>query len=429
MFKKTSDVFGISNSILEDSYIDRGKKDLTIQKLLDRPVHIALKGESKCGKSWLRQKNIKNPITIQCRYNKNVNDIYVDALSQLDINFTLNNEETSKISGKIEAESEIGLKLLAKAKLIASVSGELDSKQSLQKVGRDINDLRYIADIIKTSGRRLVIEDFHYLSLNERKRFSYELKALWDYGCFVIIIGVWSESNMLCTLNSDLSGRITEESIYWSESDLKEVIKKGCDSLNIDFSDEIITRLIADCYENVGILQKLILLTLDKANIYEEQQEYKLISNISYYEEAASTYADQLNSIYINFAKRLSKGFRKRGNSTGIYAHAMAVITESSDHELIHGLNLDTIYDKAHSREPRIQRHNLDTVLQKLEQLQVDEDNRGLVVAYDISCNDITAVDRQLLFYRKNKTVKWPWEDMINDLESKNSQAYDEELD
>jgi hypothetical protein len=52
--KATSDVFGVSNEILPDSYVDRGQLDERIQLLLKRSTHIALRGESKCGKSWLR---------------------------------------------------------------------------------------------------------------------------------------------------------------------------------------------------------------------------------------------------------------------------------------------------------------------------------------------------------------------------------------
>lgn len=54
--KKVKDVFGISARILEDSYVDRGELDSEIRKYLSRDTHIALRGESKCGKSWLRQK-------------------------------------------------------------------------------------------------------------------------------------------------------------------------------------------------------------------------------------------------------------------------------------------------------------------------------------------------------------------------------------
>ncbi len=56
------------------------------------------------------------------------------------------------------------------------------------------------------------------MSVEERRHFAFDLKALWDYGVFITIIGVWSQNNMLIHLNPDLSGRIEEVSIYWSDA-------------------------------------------------------------------------------------------------------------------------------------------------------------------------------------------------------------------
>jgi hypothetical protein len=135
-------------------------------------------------------------------------------------------------------------------------------------------------------------------------------------------------------------------------------------------------------------------------------------------ESAALFYADQLNPLYQQFARRVSGGIRNRKDSTGIYAHAMAVIMDAADDKLIDGLKIDEIFDIAHARQPRIQKGNLRTVLEKIESLQVDDDGRGLVIAYNDSTGDITAVDRQLLLYRQFCTVRWPWEDLIAEAEA-----------
>jgi hypothetical protein len=108
----TSQVFGISNTVLPDSYVDRGALDEQIQMLLGRPTHIALRGESKCGKSWLRQRNVPNAITVQCRLDRHVHDLYVDALSQLGIKLVLDDTRSGKISGHVKAEASIGEGLL-----------------------------------------------------------------------------------------------------------------------------------------------------------------------------------------------------------------------------------------------------------------------------------------------------------------------------
>ncbi len=83
---KTHEVFGIQPAVSEHSYIDRGSLDRELQRLIERQqTHIALRGPSKSGKSWLRQKALQNPIIVQCRLSYSVEDIYRDALARLDI--------------------------------------------------------------------------------------------------------------------------------------------------------------------------------------------------------------------------------------------------------------------------------------------------------------------------------------------------------
>ena len=421
--KRTSDVFGISNTVLPDSYVDRGALDETLGKLLRRPTHVALRGASKCGKSWLRQRTVLEAIIVQCRLDRGVHDLYIDALSQLGVKLVLDDTQSGKISGHVKAEAAIGEGLIAKV-LGATVSGKAGiegehvSETRSGPVGHDVSDLRFVADLLRASGRRLVIEDFHYLSVAERKKFAFDLKALWDYGLFVIIIGVWSQSNMLIFLNSDLSGRIEEIPIYWSDEDLKRVLRKGGDALNLKFTEEFASASVKDCYGNVGILQALTLKALDQLAITERSSHLTTVSDCDALNTAALQYADQLNPLYQQFAKRVSKGIRIRHDSTGIYGYAMAVILDAPDELALTSISLDYIFQEAHSRESRIQKTNLRTVLEKFEQLQVDDEGRGLVLAYNTVVGEITVVDRQLLLYRRYCTVKWPWEDLIAEAKS-----------
>lgn len=94
------------------------------------------------------------------------------------------------------------------------------------------------------------------------------------------------------------------------------------------------------------------------------------------------------------------------------------VLEESSDEELLKGVGIDKIHQKAHARQKRIQKGNLDTILRRIEDLQVDGDGRGLVLAYNQRDQEVTVVDRQLLFYRRYATVKWPWDELIREAEA-----------
>jgi DNA-binding CsgD family transcriptional regulator len=423
--KRTEDVFGIANEVRPDSYVDRGDLDATFARLLARTTHIALRGESKCGKSWLRQAALPQALVVQCRFGKTVVDLYRDALAELGVRIEIQTQAGSSLVGRATFEGDVGLSLLAKIRGGGSLERKTDSGRTTAPVGQDFTDLRFVADVILASGRRLVVEDLHYMSLEERMKFAFDLKALWDFGLFVVIVGVWSEQNMLLHLNSDLTGRVEELSIVWADRDLDRIFSKGGRALNIEFDRALRHRAIADSFGNAGILQTLILRTLDESGIREEQDHFTRVGDIGALQNAAMHYADQLNARYQEFAKRVSNGIRRRADPTGIYPHAMAVILEAPDESLIKGVNVDEIYRLANSRQPRIQKSNLKAVLRNWERLQVDSEGRGLVLSYNDSNGDVTVVDRQLLLYRKYTTVRWPWEDLIQEAERIGEPAFE----
>lgn len=241
----------------------------------------------------------------------------------------------------------------------------------------------------------------------------------------MIVVGVWGEQNMLSYLNPDLTGRVHEISVVWSDEDLRRIFTKGGAALNIDFDQTLQDQAIADCYGNAGILQTLILGILDSADIEYEQDQTTLIDDPRHLENAQLAYADQLNAVYQEFASRVASGIRTRQNATGIYAHAMAAVMAEDDDQLIKGVPLQRIFEVANAREPRIQKGNLRTVLERIEALQADDAGRGLVLAYDESRQAVSVVDRQLLLYRKYSTLRWPWEDLIEDAERRGEKFAD----
>ncbi len=381
-------VFGISPEVREYSYVDRGNLDDTMRRMLGRTTHIAVRGPSKSGKSWLRQKVLSEPITVQCRLRKPFTDIYVDALSQLDIAIQVKESRQGVFKASVSASGEGGSVLLAKVGITGSIGKDTTNSTEAKVAGHDVNDLRFVADILHASGRRLVIEDFHYMSTEDRRSFAFDLKALWDYGVFVIIIGVWSDTNLLLHLNPDLSGRVTEIPIDWNNADLTRILTKGGSALGVDIDPKMQDKLVELSYANAGLLQQLTLLTLDDAGLQE------------------------------------SGIFNKRAEGLDhvVYAHAMAVIMDASDDELIKGLHARQIFDRAVKRQPRVQYGNLKAILEKLPELQVDEDGRGLILGYSPATEEITIVDRQLLLYRLFSTVKWPWEDVIREADAQGGQ-------
>src|SRR6185369_4485613 len=136
---RTDQVFGISPEVRENSYVDRGNLDGTMANTLKRTTHIAVRGPSKSGKSWLRQKLIPNSITVQCRLKKPFTDIYVDALSQLNINIQIKESRQGVFKASLSAMGEAGSALLAKAGLNVSLGRDTTQSSEQRIVGHDIN--------------------------------------------------------------------------------------------------------------------------------------------------------------------------------------------------------------------------------------------------------------------------------------------------
>lgn len=427
---KTADVFGIRPQLSEYSYVDRKNLDAELSKLLGRQqTHIAVRGASKSGKSWLRQKVLHNPIIVQCRLSYTVGDIYRDALAELGISIEIEKSDAKTIKGHVTAVGEGGIPLLTKVSGELQIEGESQTEIKRKIIGKDIDDLKFVSTLIKASERTLVIEDFHYLHTAEQKKFSYDLKTLWDYSTFVMIVGVWISENMLITLNPDLADRIEEISVTWQTDELKRVLLQGCGYLNLRPTDAVANTLADISYGSVGLLQKLALRMIDdEMGIAEGLPDgsEQLLDEGRYVIDAAMHVAEQLNMLYQAFAKRVSDGIRTRPNSTGIYAHAMAAIMAADDELLTNGLSAKAIHAIAHERQPRVQFGNLKTVLARFPELQVDEGGRGLVIAYDSLDEKVSVVDKQLLLYRKFATTKWPWEEMIEEVATKED-VYDAE--
>ena len=413
----THQVFGVSSSISDFSYVDRDNLDKKLLRLLNRETHIAIKGPSKCGKSWLRKRCMENAITVQCRLGMNTLDIYRLALSSIDVRFDVQKASTNSVSIEAEGKGKLKIPLISEAELGGTISANHENNT---EVGVDfstsINNLEFITRSIIQSGKRLVIEDFHYLDSTVRQQFAHDLKTFWDYNCFIVIIGIWTQTNLLTYMNPDLTGRIEELSISWTNKDLELVINHGCNALNIEIDQTITKDLIADSFGNVGILQSLLLrLVEDEADISCSADHCQVIAKPEYYVNAAKSYAEQLDGLYQQFAQTLSVGIRRRKNSTGIYALAMQAIVNASDKELVEGFSRAAIFDATHEIEPRIQKGNLKTVLKMLVKLQNPQAGHDLVISYDESIDAVFAIDLQLLFYRKHHTLKWPWEEMAEE--------------
>lgn len=422
------EVFGVRPTISEHSYVDRGALDETLQFYSQRPIHIAIRGESKSGKSWLRQKIFPDANIISCRIDTTVADIYRQILANLNISVEVSGTKSTGLTLRMKAGAEAGWKWLAKASGNIGADGEFKKETIIKTVGKDEFDFEFLSGIIGASERRVVIEDFHYLPLEQQRKLAHDLKSFWDHSAFFVVIGVWHAKNYIVELNSDLAGRIEEVNVDWQESELEDSIRKGGVALGVDFLDGFVKDLAKDSYNNIGIAQSLAYLICQNDRVFQRKSPKVEIYEDGKLAAAGMQYADQIGAVYLAFSRRTSDGIRTRKkNATQIYAHAMWAILEAKDTTFLNGISLDYIFDVSSARQPRIQCQNLKRVLTKLAGLQADENGKGVIVSFDEANEEVVLIDRSLLFYRKYMTVKWPWEEMVLEAEANGSGASQED--
>jgi hypothetical protein len=259
---KLQEVFGIATRVNAASYVDRGGLDERLRYLLGTDRHIAIHGDSKQGKSWLRSHMLDRAetIVVQCQVESTPELLFQQALGLLGIHAELITTKTNTLQGSLDLSGNVELgKILAKAKGEVSTSGELEraTARELKPIGQTSADLSWVARILEASGRRLVLEDFHYLGEEQRTRFAFMLKALGDYGVYIMVVGVWPDDHLLTYYNGDLDGRVEDLRLEWNGEELDEVLQQGGRALNVEFADALRREIIADGFGNVGLVQRL----------------------------------------------------------------------------------------------------------------------------------------------------------------------------
>jgi len=335
---KLQQVFGVATHVNSASYVDRGGLDDRLRYVLDTERHVAIHGDSKQGKSWLRSHVLErdDTIVVQCQVESTPELLFQQALGLLGIHAELTTTKTNTLQGTLDLKGNVELgKILAKATAEVAAGGELErsTERELHPIGQTPADLAWVARILEASGRRLVLEDFHYLGDEERTRIAFMLKALGDYGVYVIVVGVWPDDHLLTYYNGDLDGRVEDLRLEWNRSELDQVLKRGGSALKVAFSDALRGELIADAFGNVGLVQRLAEHVCLGEGVLETGRSRKLEIGESL-TRARAEVADDMHQRYRAFADNFVRGMKRMSEGLEVYKYLLREFTSAGADEL-----------------------------------------------------------------------------------------------
>jgi hypothetical protein len=418
MTTSLNEVFGIATEINTASYVNRGGLDELLGYYLKTQRHVAIHGDSKQGKSWLRGKllNVSDTVVVQCQVDSTTEGVFREALGVLGVRAEIKRTGIASYQGELDfsAGGELGNLVIGKAKVDAKagVSGGGERQLDTRPIGTTPADLSWVARTLKASERRLVIEDFHYVAEDNRKDFAFVLKALGDYGVNVIVVGIWPEDHLLTYYNGDLDGRVEDLRLSWSNEELDQVLVMGSEALNIELTESLRTELVKDAYGNVGLVQRLAEQICLAAGILEEQKHKTAIDIGGELSKARETVSDRMRARYDAFADDFVRGMKRMTQGLEVYKHMLRAFTSSKSEELLNGIDSKDLLSRIQEADPdaTIRQSDLTQALDRIDRLQVKIGVHPQVLTYNRDRRRLFLADRSFLFYRQYGSPRWPWE-------------------
>ncbi|WP_104177881.1 hypothetical protein [Cryobacterium sp. Y50] len=425
-----SEVFGISAHVDSQSYVDRGGLDATFTRALNADKHVAVHGGSKQGKSWLRTKRLpdSSSLLVQCTPASSAASLLQEALGRLGVNATLTMSKTRDIGGTLDfsAAAELG-KILAKLKVDGSLGGSVSTSTTteLAPIGRTAADLLWVSTTIAASKKRLVLEDFHYLSEDVQRELAFLFKAMGEYGLFVVVVvvGVWPQDHMLSYFNGDLDGRIEDIKLTWADIELASVLSQGATALNIEFDKILSDEIVREASGSVGLLQRLAEQVCIAESIFATVPgRRRHVAAGASYLLARSAVAAQMQGRFQTFADNFVRGMRRLPEGLEVYRHLLQASTDATDPELTDGLDSAILLQRilVQSGGEAIRASDLTQALDRIDKLQVKIGVNPLVLTYSRPNRSLFLADRSFLFFRRHGASNWPWSEgepeIFNDL-------------
>jgi hypothetical protein len=262
--------------------------------------------------------------------------------------------------------------------------------------------LAILAKTLRDNKRRLIIEDFHYLPDDVRKDFAFGLKALYEESAFVVIIGIWSEQNLLTYYNGDLTGRVEEINLIWTSEELGKVLSMGEGVLNVEFALGFKKQLVESAFGNVGLLQRLAEKICFESGVLESQNTKVVISDIDILKKSRAHLINDIRQRYT----RIGEVFQENMRSDAIlllYARIYNELLDATDQELINGIPYATLLERIqkNSGDKTIRPGDLTSALDNVEKHQAKKQVTPLLVSYSKGVKKLFLNDREFMFYRK----------------------------
>ena len=413
---KTSDVFGVRSQLIE-SYIERPSVDELFSAALKDKNQVIVYGSSKQGKTSLTLKHLQpdDYVKVECSPQTQAIDIYRSILRQSNITYFESNTQglSFEISSNVNAGVKIKVPFVGEASLGALTADKTNQNSSAKELYIEYN-LELAQDVSELLRKKniekfIVLENFHYLSLEVQERLAYDLRVFQDLGVIFIVLGIWREANRLVQFNGDLLDRVTEVPVEpWLDEDFLKVIEKGSKLLNVDFSN-IQAKLIKCSFDSVGVVQELCKQCCIAAGV-TETNDFTIEITEEHLKSALETKAGEYGGRHIRNFESFVDIARKTSNQSGKPSLAfpfyfIQLLLKSDLENIEQGLSRSSLLEgirRVHHRPDDVRSGDLGAFLHNITQHQISKRIQPPFVDYDRGSKLLKIIDSSLYFFLRH---------------------------
>jgi hypothetical protein len=260
-----ADVF-VHRGYPEHTYVEReeptkgkGSFEDQLYSSLRKGYHVKISGPSKSGKTQLVLRVARNRLTEEAFMKiKGSNIDSKGDLSSEAVDLLPLPDQSTTIEGEKETES-LKAKIAGRLGLVSSeVTGGLTQTeiQELQEVTDNTSkSLSSLLQSVENENLVVLIDNFHYIDSDVREGILQTIRDLKTSFCIAMIPHRMDDVYLG---NQDLAGRVKSiELKYWDQDDLEQIGMKGFSKLNIEFTDDTISRLAKESVGSPQLMQQM----------------------------------------------------------------------------------------------------------------------------------------------------------------------------
>jgi hypothetical protein len=407
---RLDDVYGLTRRRLPLTYVERPQVDARFINELGRDNHIVVYGSSKQGKTSLLLRTLQEDdfVVVQCSTEWTKEKLYAAILKEVGVTITesatRSKSRSDELGGEIEAEVSASVFARIRTKLtgkMTDTNGESVTEKSIPIDLSSAADMMHLLAEVEFK-KFIVVEDFHYLSVEVQKAFASDLKAFYERSeILFIIVGVWLEANRLIVYNGDLAHRLTSiPADKWEDDELAQVVRAGEPLMNASFSPEVVGAVVARAQKNVGQLQEALRQMFIGRNIYATPEERVVFDDVEEVGAAYTYVAEQLAGRYANSITKFSEGLRDQ--KLHMYKWIMHAVISATPAERRAGLKANDIVrhvQQSHPLGEAVYPNNIQAALSNVAKVQSHAEITPIIFDYDLTHKRLTIVDNGLHVY------------------------------